>query len=214
MNDIPEIGPSEIGPPGIGLPEISPSEIGKAAKPVLKSTTKARRTDPYPAYRFRVKWDGRYVAGISKVSALKSTTEVIDYRMGGDPANIRKLPGRTRYEPIILERGITRDKAFEDWVKQVQRAGVGIGAGAGIGMGPLNNPAAQPFRKDVVLELRDEAGHLVAAYKIHRCWVSEYQALPDLDAGGNAIAIEQIKLEHEGFERDDSVAEPFGGGHP
>jgi phage tail-like protein len=161
-------------------------------------TVNAQRFDPYKNFKFRVKWDGKYVAGISKVSALKRTTEVIEYREGGDPSTSHKSPGRTKYEAITLERGVTHDVAFEQWANKVWNYGAGLGSEVSL----------KDFRKDIVLELLNEAGQVVLAYKIYRCWVSEWQALPDLDANANAIAIQHIKLENEGWERDLSVVEP------
>jgi phage tail-like protein len=156
------------------------------------------RYDPYKNFKFRVKWDGQYVAGISKVSGLRRTTEVVEHREGGDPSTSRKSPGRTDYEAITLERGVTQDTAFEDWANKVWKLGTGLGS----------EVALADFRKDILLEFYNEAGQLVLAYKIYRCWVSEYVALPDLDADANAIAIQHIKLENEGWERDTSVVEP------
>ncbi len=156
------------------------------------------RVDPYKNYKFRVKWDNRYVAGISRVSGLIRTTEVVEHREGGDPSASHKSPGLTRYEPITLERGVTHDTTFEDWANLVWRLGPGLGA----------EVALKEFRKDIIIEFYNEAGQLVLAYKVHRCWVSEYQALPDLDADANAVAIQHIKLENEGWERDPSVPEP------
>jgi len=161
-------------------------------------TVNAQRFDPYKNFKFRVKWDGRYVAGISKVSPLKRTTEVIEHREGGDPSTSRKSPGRTKYEAITLERGVTHDVAFEQWANKVWNYGAALGSEVSL----------KDFRKDIILELLNEAGQVVIAYKIYRCWVSEYEALPDLDANANAIAIQHIKLENEGWERDQSVVEP------
>jgi len=117
---------------------------------------------------------------------------------GGDPSSSRKSPGRTEYAPVTLERGVTHDPEFENWANKVWRFGAGLGAEVSL----------KDFRKDITLDLYNEAGQLVLSYKIYRCWVSEYQILPDLDANANAIAIEQLKLENEGWERDHSVAEP------
>ena len=161
-------------------------------------TVNAQRFDPYKNFKFRVKWDGRYVAGISKVGALKRTTEVVEHRSGGDPSMSRKSPGRNKFDSTTLERGLTQDRNFHDWAGCVWNFGAALGAEVSLAN----------FRKDLYLEVYNEAGQLVIAYKIFRCWVSEYQALPDLDANANAIAIEHIKLEHEGFERDTSVSEP------
>ena len=156
------------------------------------------RFDPYKNFKFRVKWDGRYVAGISRVSPLRRSTEVIEHREGGDPSSARKSPGRTRFDAVTLERGVTQDTAFEEWANKVWR----LGAAAG------SEVALADFRKDVVLELYNEAGQLVLAYRIYRCWVSDYIALPTLDADADAVAIQSITLENEGWERDTSVVEP------
>ena len=161
-------------------------------------TVNPTRKDPYKNFKFRVKWDGKYVAGVSKVTGLKRTTEVVKHREGGDPSSSRKSPGRTEYEAITLERGVTQDTAFEEWANLVWKLGAGLGG----------EVALAAFRKDVRLEFYNEAGQLVLAYNIYRCWVSEYVALPALDADANAIAIQHIKLENEGWERDTSVVEP------
>jgi phage tail-like protein len=160
-------------------------------------TVNPQRVDPYKNFKFRIKWDGRYVAGVSKISGLRRTTEVVMHREGGDPSTSHKSPGRTEFEAITLERGITHDQEFEKWANQVWNRG---GGGAEV--------ALANFRKDIVLELYNEAGQLVLAYKVYRCWVSEYQILPNLDANSNAVAIEHLKLENEGWERDAAVTEP------
>jgi len=156
------------------------------------------RFDPYKNFKFRVRWDGRYVAGVSKVGALKRTTEVVEHREGGAPSLTRRSPGRTKYEAISLERGVTHDPEFERWASKVWQFGAGLGAEVSL----------KDFRKDIVIDLYNEAGQLAISYKVFRCWVSEYQALPDLDANANAVAIEILKLENEGWERDTSVVEP------
>jgi phage tail-like protein len=158
----------------------------------------AQRFDPYKNFKFRVKWDGRYVAGVAKVGALKRSTEMIEHREGGDPSTSRKSPGRTKFEAITLERGVTHDTEFEKWANKVWNYGSGLGAEVSL----------KDFRKDIIIEVYNEAGQLVLAYKVYRCWVSEWQALPDLDANANAIAIQTIKLENEGWERDVDVVEP------
>jgi phage tail-like protein len=161
-------------------------------------TVNAQRFDPYKNFKFRVKWDGRYVAGISKVSALKRSTEVVEHREGGDPSTGRKSPGRSKFEAITLERGVTHDTNFEQWANKVWNLGSGLGSEVSL----------KDFRKDLIIEVYNEAGQLAIAYKVFRCWVSEYQALPDLDANANVVAIQHIKLENEGWERDYEVAEP------
>lgn len=161
-------------------------------------TVNAQRFDPYKNFKFLVKWDGRTVAGMSKVSMLKRTTEVVRHREGGDPSTSRKSPGRTEYEAITLERGVTHDTAFEQWAGKIWNLGAGLGAEVSL----------KDFRKDITIELYNEAGQLAIAYKVYRCWVSEYQALPELDANANAVAIQHIKLENEGWERDIAITEP------
>ena len=158
----------------------------------------ATRFDPYKNYKFRVKWDGRYVAGVSKVGGLKRTTEVVKHREGGDPSTSRKSPGRSEFEAVTLERGVTHDLEFEAWARKVWNFGAGLGSEVSL----------KDFRKDITIELYNEAGQIAIAYNLFRCWVSEYQALPDLDANANAVAIQQLKLETEGFERDVGVVEP------
>ena len=158
----------------------------------------AQRFDPYKNFKFRVKWDGRYVAGVSKVSALKRSTEVVEHREGGDPSSSRKSPGRTKYEAITLDRGVTHDTEFEKWANKVWNFGSGLGAEVSL----------KDFRKDLIIEVYNEAGQLVLAYKVFRAWVSEFQSLPDLDANANSVAIQHIKLENEGWERDVDVTEP------
>ena len=161
-------------------------------------TVNAQRFDPYKNFKFRVKWDGRYVAGVSKVGALKRTTEVVKHREGGDPSSSRKSPGRTEYEAITLERGVTHDVEFERWANKVWNFGSGLGA----------ETSLRDFRKDITIEVYNEAGQLALAYNVFRCWVSEYQSLPDLDANANAVSVQHIKLENEGIERDVAVPEP------
>jgi phage tail-like protein len=161
-------------------------------------TVNAQRFDPYKSFKFRVRWDGKYVAGVSKVSALKRTTEVVEHREGGDASSSRKSPGRTKYEAITLERGVTHDKEFEQWANKVWNYGSGLGSEVSL----------KDFRKDIVIEVYNEAGQLAIAYKVFRAWVSEWQALPDLDANTNVVAIQHIKLETEGWERDTEVPEP------
>jgi phage tail-like protein len=161
-------------------------------------TVNPNRFDPYKNFKFRVKWDGRYVAGVSHISALRRSTEVVEHREGGDPSSTRKSPGLTRFEPITLERGVTHDLEFERWANKVWTLGAGLGSEVSL----------KDFRKDILIELYNEAGQLVIAYKVFRCWVSVYQALPDLDAHTSMTAIESITLENEGWERDLEVKEP------
>jgi phage tail-like protein len=161
-------------------------------------TVNPQRLDPYKDFKFRVKWDGRYVAGVSRISSLSRTTEVVTHRDGGDPSTSRKSPGRTEYEPVTLQRGVTQDLEFEQWANKVWQFGAGLGAEVSLA----------DFRKDIRLELMNEAGQVVLAYDLFRCWVSAYEALPDLDANGAQIAIQSIRLENEGWQRDDSVVEP------
>jgi phage tail-like protein len=160
----------------------------------------AQRFDPYKNFKFRIFFEGNTVpvAGVSKVSMLKRTTEVVKHREGGDPSSSRKSPGRTEYEAITLERGVTHDKDFEQWANKVWNFGSGLGTEVSL----------KDFRKNLLIELYNEAGQLAIRYRVFRCWVSEFQALPDLDANANAVAIQHLKLENEGWERDVEVPEP------
>jgi phage tail-like protein len=159
-------------------------------------TVNPQRFDPYKNFKFRVKWDGKYVAGVSRISALKRSTVPIIHREGGDPSSSHSSPGAWQFEPITLERGITHDTAFEDW------ANLSYHDGSDPGM------SLKMFRKDIRIELLNEQGVVAKAFNVFRCWVSEYQVLPDLDSDAHAIAIESIVLQNEGWERDTNVKEP------
>jgi phage tail-like protein len=157
-----------------------------------------QRFDPYKNYKFRVKWDNKYVAGLSKMGPLKRTTEVVKHREGGDPSSSRKSPGRTEYDAITFERGVSHDLEFEAWAEKVWGVSAGLGAEVSL----------KDFRKDLYIEVYNEAGQLALAYTIFRCWVSEFQALPEFDANANSVAIQHIKIENEGWQRDPAVKEP------
>ena len=161
-------------------------------------TVNAQRRDPYKTFKFRVKWDGRYVAGVSKVGGLTRKTEAVTYREGGDHSSHRVSPGQTTYEAIKLERGVTHDAEFEQWANKVWNYAGGLGAESSL----------KDFRKDLIIEVYNEAGQKALAYKVYRCWVSDFTALPELDASANAIAIQSITLQNEGWERDVEVSEP------
>jgi phage tail-like protein len=161
-------------------------------------TINPERFDPYKNFKFRVKIGTKYVAGVSKVTSLKRTTDPVEHRSGGDPSTVRKSPGQTKYEAITLERGVTHDVEFEQWANKVWNYGSGLGSEVSL----------SDFRKNITIEVYNEAGQLALAYNVFRCWVSEYQAMPDLDASGKAVAIQSIKMENEGWVRDTSVPEP------
>jgi len=159
-------------------------------------TVNAQRFDPYKNFKFRIKWDGKYVAGMSKVSALKRSTEVVTHREGGDPSTARLTPSVWKFEPITLERGVTHDPEFENWANLIYSTDGDMVI------------SLDHFRKDLILELLNEQGQVAKSYKVYRAWVSEYQALPELDANAHAVAIEHIVLQNEGWERDLVVPEP------
>jgi phage tail-like protein len=157
----------------------------------------AHRHDPYRTFKFQVLIDGQSVAGLKKMSALKKTTEAVDWRTGGDPTHVRKLPGGTKYEAITLEQGLTHDPVFEEWANLVNNID------GDSGMSLVN------FRKDIIINVLNLQGTVAMSYQVRRAWVSEYQALPDFDAGTtNTVGIQSIKLEHEGWDRDEAAAEP------
>ena len=149
---------------------------------------KLTRPDPYKNFKFLVKFDGRVVAGVSKISPLKRT--VFNCK-GGTTTKIRKSPKKIEYDPITLERGVTHDLEFVIWVEKVWNSGSELGSEVSL----------KDYRKDIVIYVLNEAGQKVIAYKIFRCWVSEYQTLPDMNANSNAVGIQHIKLENEGWER-------------
>jgi phage tail-like protein len=163
---------------------------------MAKFTVNSTRFDPYLGFRFKIKWDGQYVAGLNKCSALKRTTEVTPWYEGGDASGPHQIPGKSKYDPITLEAGVTHDTTFEQWANKVNNF-----------QGPAASSLAT-FRKDITIEVYNTQGVIVLAYNAFRCWVSEYQALPQLDASANAVMITMIKLENEGWVRDTAVVEP------
>lgn len=163
---------------------------------MAKFTVNTQRFDPYRNFKFKIKIDNVYVAGLSKCGALKKTTEMAEWREAGDPSTGRKLPGKTKYDAVTLTAGVTHDDTFEKWANLVNNF-----------QGDANM-SLKNFRKDIVIDVFNEAGQKALSYKVYRCWVSEYQALPELDASANAVMIQTIKLENEGWERDISVTEP------
>lgn len=157
----------------------------------------AHRFDPYRTFQFQVLIDGQPVAGLKKMSVLKKSTEAVKWRSGGDPAHERIMPGGTSYEAITLEQGLTHDPVFENWANLVNNI---QGSSA---MSLVN------FRKDIVLNVLNLQGKVAISYKVYRAWVSEFQALPEFDAGAmNTVGIQTITLQHEGWERDTGVSEP------
>ena len=166
--------------------------------PAPEFSVNTERYDPYKNFKFRVMWDGKYVAGVSKVGGLTRTTQVVTHREGGSPSLAHRSPGQTEYNAITLERGVTHDAEFEQWANKVWT----------YGNAPGQEVSLKDFRKDIIIELYNEAGQKALAYKVYRCWVSEYTALPELDASANAVAIQSLKLENEGWERDTEVTEP------
>ncbi len=156
------------------------------------------RFDPYKRFKFRVRWDGQFIAGIYRISGLRRWTEPVHHREGGDPNTPRVSPGLTTFDPIELWRGVTHDTAFEDWANKTWAMGRSLGSEVSLA----------DYRKDIVIELLNEAGQIVMAYQVYRCWVSEYMALGELDASDSATAYEKITLQHEGWLRDESITEP------
>lgn len=147
-----------------------------------------KRFDPYRNFKFKVRIDNKIVAGLNKMSALKKSTEAIDWWEGGDNFNPRRLPGKTKYEPITLEKGFTTDKVFEDWANLVNKY-------------EGNVIDSEKFRKNIQIHVCNMNGETQITYNILDCWVSEFQAVPDMDVSQNGVAIQTIKLENEGFER-------------
>jgi len=157
------------------------------------------RLDPYKAFKFQVILDNRIVPGVSRVSALRRYTEPVVFRSGSFPNHFLSAPGPSKFDSIMLERGVTHDTTFEDWAE--------------LAYAPAGDAAMslRHFRKDMRINLLNQQGAVVLSYMIYRCWVAEYQPLPELNANGNDVAIETIVLEHEGFERDRAIVEPEEG---
>jgi phage tail-like protein len=167
---------------------------------MVEFTVNPTRVDPYKNFKFLLTFEGQTkpVAGLSKMSALKRTTQVVTHRDGADPSTSHKSPGRTEYDAITLERGVTQDTDFEQWANKVWNFGASLGSEVSL----------KDFRRNLTIDLLNEAGQVVMSYKVYRCWVSEWQAMADLDANANAVLIQHIKIENEGWERDNAVTEP------
>ena len=177
--------------------------------PIPQFTVNTKRYDPYKNFKFRVKWNDKYVAGISKVGALKRTTEVVEHREGADPSTVYKSPGQSKYEAIMLERGVTHDKEFELWANKVWTHALGGRNPENFAQSPDEVSLSElDFRKDIIIEMLNEAGQIVLRYIVYRCWVSEFTAMPELDASANAVAIQSIQLQNEGWIRDTTLNEP------
>ena len=198
-----QVGFAPLKPPSSwSLPSGRSATPDPGGRSVPQFTTHSDRHDPYKSFKFRLRLaDGTSVAGVSKVSALERTREVVEHREDGDPSTSRKSPGRSRFDAITLERGVTHDADFHRWANTVWSCDSGPGAQVSL----------QDFRKDLILEVFNEAGQPALAYKIYRCWPSEYQAIPHLHASANEVAIATLKLENEGWERDQGVPEPRDG---
>lgn len=164
----------------------------------MASFTKNERIDPYKNFKFVVKFEGRQdpVAGVSKISPLKRTTEVVSHREGGDLSTPRHSPGTSKFEAITLERGVTHDPDFEEWANLVYSTD----GDAAVSLAG--------YKRNLLVEARNLQGVPVLAYRVFRCWVSEYTALPELDSNANAVMIESIVVQNEGWERDPDVKEP------
>jgi phage tail-like protein len=155
------------------------------------------RYDPYRTFKFQVVIDGKVVAGLKKMGALKTKTTPVKWRASNDPSHERIMPGGTSYDPVNLEQGLTHDPVFENWANLVNN----IQGDAALSL--------KNYRKDIIINVLNLQGKVAISYKLYRAWVSDYQALPDLDAGNmNTVGIQSITLQHEGWERDTSVAEP------
>jgi phage tail-like protein len=162
---------------------------------MVEFSVNTRRFDPYRTFLFQVTLEGRVVAGVSKVGALTRTTEVVSHRPGNVITHQYMSPGLTKHEPIVLERGVTFDPVFNDWANEVYNP-------EGLGGVSLRN-----FRKDIIITLMNLQGVAVRSYKVYRCWPSAYTALPELSANDNAVAIQSLTLQNEGWELDDAVVE-------
>jgi phage tail-like protein len=137
-----------------------------------------------------VKWEERYVAGVSKVARLHRASGVMNHREGFAESAPRRPPDRTEYEAVTLEHGVTYDSDFAKWAGKVWTSGVDS-------QGP-----PEDLRKDILIDVYDEAGQLALSCKVFHCWVSDFQGLPDLDANASGVAIQRLTLEEEGWECD------------
>jgi phage tail-like protein len=164
----------------------------------VEFSASSKRADPYKNFKFQVKFQNQTVLGVSKIQGFKRTTEVVKHRSGGDPSSSRKSPGRTEFDPITLEHGVTDDNWFAQWTNKVWHLGAGLGSESSLA----------DYKRDLLVEVYNEAGQVTMAFRLYRCWVSEFTPMSELDANANAILVSSIKLENEGWERDDAVTAP------
>ena len=161
-------------------------------------TASVLKYDPYRKFKFLVKWDGAYVAGVHKVTALTKSVDAVDWRTGGDHNNTAKVPGLTKYEPITMERGLCADTRFIDWMKLVNTYQAA---------GGTTVESVHTFRKDLIIEMYNLANEKVLSVSVFKAWPSKL-TVADFDAKANELAIEVLELQHEGWQIDERPGSP------
>jgi phage tail-like protein len=136
----------------------------------------ATRVDPYFGFNFLVEIDGIAQAGFQECSGLDSTTANIDYREGGDPLHVRKLPGLNSFSPISLKRGITDSDELWKW--------------------RLTAVEGKAERKNGSVVLLDQTGAERIRWNFSNAWASKWTG-PAFNSTGNAIAVETLEITHE-----------------
>ena len=159
-------------------------------------TVNAHRFDPYKNFKFHVYLDGRLVMGVSRSARSSAPPRWSATAPGGDNSIDFKSPGRTKYEAVTLERGLTHDREFEKWAANVHSY-------AGDAATDLRN-----YKKALTVEMLNLRNQPAIRYFLFNCWPSSYTAMPDLSSMENAVAIESLVLEVEAWERDFDLAEP------
>lgn len=156
---------------------------------------RASQFDPYRTFKFRVRFGNTTVAGISKVSMLTRTVTPNELKEGGDMFGPRQNPSAVHYEDVTLEKGLTASNEFEDWANAVVQLQVDPGSVSG-------------FKRTVYIDVFDLNGNPldgksqpITSYKLNKCWITKYSALPELDAGSGGVGIQSVTLRHEGWER-------------
>jgi phage tail-like protein len=153
-------------------------------------TATALTYDPYRKFKFLVKWNNAVVMAVHKVSSITKSIDPIDWRTGGDSNFSAKVPGLTKWEPITLERGLSADTAFQEWMVLVNKyTKAGLGA----------DEAVHAFRKNLNIEMYSLQNELVMTINVYNAWPSKL-TIADFDAKANELAIEHMELQNEGWD--------------
>lgn len=162
---------------------------------VGRPTIQGRRVDPLRGFKFQVIIGVGERAGFAKVSGLSSEIEVAEYREGHDPVNKRKYPGLATFPNLVLERGLSLDRALQTWHELV----IEISKSGNLGADGLPDPE---FRRTIEVELYGKAStRPELRWKALLAWVCKLDD-GELNAESSDIVVESAEICHEGLIRD------------